>query len=33
LPDFSWSKHTELGKNIPNNHKLHQTAINYTTRQ
>jgi hypothetical protein len=30
LPDFSWSEHTKLGKNIPNDHNLYQTAINYT---
>jgi hypothetical protein len=30
LPDFSWSKHTKMGKNITNDHKLYQTAINFT---
>jgi hypothetical protein len=31
LPDFSWSKHTKMGKmHIPNDHRLFQTAINYT---
>jgi hypothetical protein len=30
LPDFYWSKHTKMGKNIPNDHKLYQTIINYT---
>jgi hypothetical protein len=30
LPDFSWSKHTNFGKNTPNDHKLYQTAMNYT---
>jgi hypothetical protein len=36
LPDFSWSKHTKLGKiyqigkNIPNDDQPYQTAINYT---
>jgi hypothetical protein len=30
VPDFSWSKHTKTGKNIPNDYKLYQTAINYT---
>jgi hypothetical protein len=29
LPDFSWSQN---GKNTPNDHKLYQTAINYTER-
>jgi hypothetical protein len=29
LPDFSWSKHTKNVKNIPNDHKLYQKAINY----
>jgi hypothetical protein len=30
LPDFSWSEHSKLGKNITNDHKLYQTAISYT---
>jgi hypothetical protein len=30
LPDFSWSKHTKVGKIIPNDHNLKQTDINYT---
>jgi hypothetical protein len=30
LPDFSWSKHSKLGKNITNDHKLYQMTINYT---
>jgi hypothetical protein len=30
LPDFSWSKHTKWGKNITNDHKLYQTAMNDT---
>jgi hypothetical protein len=30
LPDFSWSKHTKMGKNIPNYHTLYQTSIKYT---
>jgi hypothetical protein len=31
LPDFSWSKHAyQIEKNIPNDHKLFQMAINYT---
>jgi hypothetical protein len=28
LPDFSWSKHTKTGKNIPNYYKLYQIAWN-----
>jgi hypothetical protein len=27
---FAWSKHTKMGKNLPNNYKLYQTAITYT---
>jgi hypothetical protein len=30
LPDFSWSKHTKMEKNIPNDHKLFQPTVNYT---
>jgi hypothetical protein len=30
---FFCSKHTKLGKNTPNDHKLYQTAINYTKWQ
>jgi hypothetical protein len=37
LPDFSWSKHSKLGKKynkwpqtIPNGHKLYQMAIKYS---
>jgi hypothetical protein len=29
LPDFSWSKHTKMGKKLPNDHKLNQTSISY----
>jgi hypothetical protein len=29
MPDFSWSKHTKMWKNLINVHKLYQTAITY----
>jgi hypothetical protein len=29
LPDFSWSKISKWGKNIPNNHKIYQMAKKY----
>jgi hypothetical protein len=32
LPDFSRSKYTKTGKNLPNDQKLCQTAIHYARR-
>jgi hypothetical protein len=33
LPDLSWTKLTQTGKNIPDNNKLYQMATNYTKWQ
>jgi hypothetical protein len=32
LPDFSWSKHTKSGENIPNDRYLNQMYLNNTKR-